>query len=106
MDYLKKVDWKNVLERLLWTFAEGFLLSIPIIAPENFNDLLNGSWKMLLAGAVGAGISAVKTVAVDIIKQHNEQYKKKMFEDEIEPDEYGDLEKYFDKKDGEDKEEK
>lgn len=69
-EYFKKVDAKNIAERAFWTFVEGFLLSIPIISPDNFSDFINGSWKMVLAGAIGAGISAVKTLIIDIARQH------------------------------------
>lgn len=99
LQYLRDVKWGNLGERALWTFIEGFLLAIPIINAGNIEEFINESWKLVLAGAVGAGLSAVKTLIIDVIKQHNEVYKKLNEEiEEIESDEYGDLEEYFEDK--------
>lgn len=95
MEGIKKIDWKNVLERALWTFVEGFLLTLPVTIPLGASS---ATWKSILLGALGGGISALKTCIVDLIRQHNEQYKEtdiEVYDDEIEPDEYGDLEDVF-----------
>lgn len=101
----KKIDWKNLLERALWTFVEGFLLAIPIIAPSNIESFMNDSWKMILAGALGAGISAVKTFILDAIKQYKDQNEALGQASEIEEDEYGDLTEFFEKQKKEEGEE-
>lgn len=99
MNYWKNVDWKNVLERALWTFAEGFLVALPVTISINMSG---ATWKTAIFSALMSGVSAVKTLAIDLIKQHNAQYEAK----QIEPDEYGDLAEYFEEKDSEEKEEK
>lgn len=61
-----KIDWKDVLERAFWTFLEGFLIALP----ATFSVGMDGAaWKSALLGAGMAGLSAVKTVLIDIIKQ-------------------------------------
>lgn len=74
---VRKIDWRNVLERALWTFAEGFIVALPITLSMDMNG---ATWKSILLGALMSGVSAVKTCILDLIKQHNEQYK------ETEPD--------------------
>lgn len=64
-----KLDWKNLLERAFWTFLEGFLVALP----ATFTLGMDGAtWKSALLGAGMAGLSAVKTVVVDFIKQRKE----------------------------------
>lgn len=62
-----KVNWINILERAAWTFAEGFLVALP----TTFSVGMDGAaWKSALFAAAMAGLSAVKTFAVDFVKQH------------------------------------
>ncbi len=62
-----KVNWLNILERAAWTFVEGFLVALP----ATFTVGMDGAaWKSALFAAVMAGLSAVKTFAVDFVKQH------------------------------------
>lgn len=61
-----KLNWKNLLERAAWTFLEGFLIALP----ATFSVGMDGAaWKSALLSAAMAGLSAVKTVVVDFIKQ-------------------------------------
>lgn len=53
------MDWKNILERAAWTFLEGFLGGITFS--------LEMDTTMLLA-AVMAGLSALKTLVLEIAK--------------------------------------
>ena len=63
------IDWKNVLERAAWTFVEGFLVALP----ATFSVGMDGvAWKSALVGAAMAGLSALKTFAVEVIKQRKE----------------------------------
>lgn len=62
-----KINWKDVLERAAWTFAEGFLVALPV-----FDVAMDGAaWKAALLGAAMAGLSALKTFAIEIVKNHN-----------------------------------
>ena len=62
------IDWKNLLERAAWTFLEAFLVALP--ATIQF-DIPGAEWKSFLLSAAAAGISAVKTLMIDII--HSKQ---------------------------------
>lgn len=60
------IDWKNILERAGWTFIEAFLVALPATISM---DMTGAAWKSALLGAACAGISAVKTLLIEII--HN-----------------------------------
>lgn len=62
------IDWKNVLERAGWTFLEAFLVALPATISM---DMTGAAWKSALLGAACAGISAVKTLLIEII--HNRE---------------------------------
>ena len=63
------IDWKNILERAAWTFVEGFLLALP----ASFSlDMDGAAWKAVLFSAAMAGISAVKTFIIEVIKNNKE----------------------------------
>ena len=59
------MNWKNILERALWTFLEGFLVALPSAVSLGLDG---AAWKAGLFAAVCAGVSAVKTVIVDAIQ--------------------------------------
>lgn len=62
-----KVNWKDILERAAWTFAEGFLIALP----ATFTVGMDGAaWKAALLSAAMAGLSALKTLAINIVKSH------------------------------------
>ena len=61
------INWMNILERAAWTFAEGFLVALP----ATFSVGMDGAaWKAALLGAAMAGLSALKTFAIELIKEH------------------------------------
>ena len=63
------INWKNIAERAVWTFVEGFLVALP----ATFSVGMDGAaWKSALLGAAMAGLSALKTFAVEFVKQHNQ----------------------------------
>ena len=63
-----KLNWKDIFERAVWTFAEGFLVALPV----TFNAGMDGAaWKSALVAAAMAGLSMLKTFAIDLVKQHN-----------------------------------
>lgn len=56
-----KLNWKDILERVIWTFVQAFVGAI-VITP-------NIGWKAMLIPAIAAGLSALKNVILDIAKQ-------------------------------------
>ena len=59
------MDWKNVCERALWTFLEGFLVALPAL---NGAGLDAAAWKAALLSALMAGLSALKTLSIELIQ--------------------------------------
>lgn len=53
------MDWKNILERAAWTFIEGFLGGITFSLEMD---------KTMLLAAVMAGLSALKTLVLEIAR--------------------------------------
>lgn len=62
------MDWKNVLARAGWTFLEGFLVALPATLTM---ELDAAGWVSVLAAAAMAGLSAVKTMLLELVKKHN-----------------------------------
>ncbi len=60
----KKIDWLNILERAAWTFIEGFLIALPVGFNAGMDDV---TLKSAVFSAAMAGLSAVKTLAVEVI---------------------------------------
>lgn len=52
------IDWKNILERAAWTFVEGFLVALPLGGGEID--------KAALMGALMSGLSALKTLIIEV----------------------------------------
>lgn len=62
------INWKDIIERAAWTFVEGFLVALP----ATFSIGMDGvAWKSALVGAAMAGLSALKTFAIEVVKQLN-----------------------------------
>ena len=67
---MKNIDWLNIAERAAWTFLEGFLLALP----ATFSLEMDGAaWKAALFSAGMAGLSAVKTFILEVIRTNKEQ---------------------------------
>lgn len=65
------IDWKNILERAGWTFLEAFLVALPAtISVDTFGG---AAWKSALLSALCAGISAVKTFAIEFVKSRKDK---------------------------------
>lgn len=60
------MDWKNILERAAWTFLEGFLVALPAAAQLSMDA---AAWKAALVGAAMAGLSALKTFALEMLRE-------------------------------------
>lgn len=67
------INWKNLLERAAWTFVEAFLVALP--ATIKF-DIPGAEWKSILLSAACAGISAVKTLLIDVIQNRKPAIEK------------------------------
>lgn len=62
------MNWKNVAERAAWTFLEGFLVALPAASGLGVDA---AAWKAALLGALMAGLSAVKTLAIELLQAKN-----------------------------------
>lgn len=60
-----KINWIDVLERAAWTFAEGFLVALPATFSVGMDGI---AWKSALFAAAMAGLSALKTFAIEVVK--------------------------------------
>ena len=69
LDYFKKINWRNVLERALWTFVEGFIVGFPALDALGTDPAL---WKSACIGAAMTGGSAVKTLIVEMFEIRRE----------------------------------
>jgi hypothetical protein len=76
---IKAIDWKDVFSRAAWTFVQ-VLLTTFIVSGESILDLLfKAEWEQLwvltvaitLSG-VASGLSAVKTILVQVIRSLRE----------------------------------
>lgn len=61
-----KINWRNILERAGWTFAEAFLVALPATITMDMTGVM---WKSALLSAACAGLSAVKTLIIEIIQK-------------------------------------
>ena len=59
------MNWLNILERAGWTFLEAFLVALPATISA---DMDGAAWKSVLLSAACAGISAVKTFIIELLK--------------------------------------
>ena len=70
------MNWKDLIRRALWTFAQAFLACF-IVAGESFINLIfSGDWSALLTlliatliAATAAGLSALKTLLIELFRQ-------------------------------------
>lgn len=75
IEALKSIDYKDVLARAAWTFAQAFI-AVFLVAGESIIDLIfNANWNELFTlvaatavAAVAAGVSAMKTVALEVVR--------------------------------------
>ena len=62
------MNWLNILERAGWTFLEAFLVALPATISAEMD---RAAWKSVLLSAACAGLSAVKTLIIELIKNKN-----------------------------------
>ena len=63
---MMKIDWINIITRAAWTFAEGFFVTFFATANVGMDD---AALKAALLGAAMAGVSALKTFAIDLLQK-------------------------------------
>lgn len=59
------MDWKNLMERAAWTFLEAFLVALPSTITM---DVPAAGWVSALLAAACAGLSALKTLLVEVVQ--------------------------------------
>ena len=59
------MNWKNVLERAGWTFLEAFLVALPATVGAEMDG---AAWKSVILSAACAGLSAVKTLIIELLR--------------------------------------
>ena len=62
---MKNLNWMNILERAAWTFLEGFLVALPSLSSIGLEA---AAWQAALLSAAMAGLSAVKTFALELLQ--------------------------------------
>lgn len=61
-----KINLVNILTRAAWTFAEGFFVTFFATANAGMDE---AALKAALLGAAMAGVSALKTFVVELLKK-------------------------------------
>ena len=62
---MKTVNWIDIVTRAAWTFAEGFCVTLFATAQVGMDE---AAMKAALLGAAMAGVSAVKSFVVNLLK--------------------------------------
>lgn len=62
---MKNVNWLDILTRAAWTFAEGFCVTLFATANVGMDE---AALKAALLGAAMAGVSALKTFVINLLK--------------------------------------
>ena len=65
---MKNIDWKNLVTRAAWTFAEGFFVTLFATANAGMDA---AALKAALLGAAMAGLSALKTFTINLLQSAN-----------------------------------
>lgn len=59
------MNWMNLLERAAWTFLEAFLVALPSTITMQVPE---AGWVSTLLAAACAGLSALKTLIIEVVK--------------------------------------
>jgi hypothetical protein len=62
---MKNVNWVDIVTRAAWAFAEGFCVTLFATARVGMDE---GALKAALLGAAMAGVSALKTFVINLLK--------------------------------------
>ena len=76
LEAIMSVDYKDVIIRSLWTFLQAFL-AVFIVSGDAIIDLLfKADWSALFTliialsvSAIAAGLSAVKTIVINVLQE-------------------------------------
>ena len=76
IESIKAINWKDVAMRSFWTFAQVFIATVIIAAEPMIDSLFKGDlyglWALAITttlAATAAGLSAVKTVVVEVVRK-------------------------------------
>ena len=76
IEAIKAVDYEDVAKRATWTFVQTFLAVIFLASDSIITPLFNGDWTGLVGvivglalGGVASGLSAVKTIVLEVVRQ-------------------------------------
>ena len=76
LEALKNINYKDVAARALWTFFQTFIATFLLAGINLVNLLFSASWHELWAltlattlSAIAAGLSAAKTIIVELVRQ-------------------------------------
>lgn len=64
---MTKINWMDILERAAWTFIEAFLIALPVTFNSGMDD---AAMKSAVLSAATAGLSALKTFAIELIRMY------------------------------------
>ena len=74
IDKIIAMNWRDVVARAAWTFLQAFLAVFIMAGDTIINSLFAGDWAGLQAlmitislSALAAGLSAVKTILVEVL---------------------------------------
>ena len=79
LEALKNINYKDVAIRAAWTFLQTFIATFLLAGVNLVNLLFAASWHELYAlalatalSAIAAGLSAAKTIILDLVRQMKE----------------------------------
>ena len=75
METIMSINWKDLLSRAAWTFIQVFIAAFLVAGEDIINLIFNADWSSLwvlvvatLLAGVAAGLSAVKTLLVEVVR--------------------------------------
>lgn len=79
METFKSINWKDFASRAAWTFLQAFI-AVFLLSGESMIDLLfNGDLEALIVllvatsvAALAAGLSALKTITIELVRMLKE----------------------------------
>jgi hypothetical protein len=71
------MNWSNVAERAAWTFLEAFLVALPSTLSM---EVPAAGWISALLAAACAGLSALKTLLVELVRQRLDEMEEEPME--------------------------